>query len=649
MSGRVWFTRLLMRLTLMAADLVSLALAMVTATALLDNTVSLEIIKGRLETHKVVLLCGLVLYPGLFHLFRLYRYAWRFASVETLWSVVCANTVGALALAIVQAAYDRSQALALSLLTLFWLLSIIIIGGVRIVLRLLNIRRHEGLRGSRRLANDLPPKRAIILGAGAHAARLLIALQDDPEHTYDVVGFLDDDPAKVNTYIRNVKVLGPLDRLHELLAGHALDEVLVAITRVGGARIRDYVLACRTQGVAVKIVPGLIAMLDGRAQLRLEEFSVEDLLRRQPVQMDLATVGGYLTGKRVLVTGGGGSIGSELCRQVSALGPAALYLLGHGEHSIHKLYTELVASHPELVDRYRMVIGSVADQVRIRQVMKQHKPEILFHTAAHKHVPIMEQNVLEAIKNNVLGTYYVAEACGLSGVERMVLISTDKAVYPSSIMGATKWLCEEIVRAAADSHPGTTYITVRFGNVLDSRGSVVPLFREQLKRGGPITVTHPEVTRYFMTIREAVQLVLQAAAVGDTGELFLLDMGQPVKILDLARDMIRLSGFEPDVDVPITFTGLRAGEKLYEQLISDDEEIEPAECEGLSIVHRRQYTEPSEVLKTVRQFEELVVAADEEGCADLLHHLIPSLARAEDRIMDEPFQRSRREKVRERV
>jgi FlaA1/EpsC-like NDP-sugar epimerase len=609
----------------MAADLVALAVAMVLAAAVHYSTLSLGELVDSIRQHAFSLVAAAAVYPACFHLFRLYRYAWRFASLETLWSVIGANTVGVVGLVIAELMLSPPAIFAPSMLFVFWLLSIVLVGAMRVALRVLNIRRFEAARNGHGGDQGARTRRAVILGAGGHGARLYAALQEDPDHQYEVVAFLDDDPAKHDTFIRNVRVVGPLDHLYHMLANHAVDEVLVAITRVGGARIRDFVLACRAQGVGVKIVPGLNAMLNGRAQLRLEEFSVEDLLRRQPVNTDLAEVGSCITSRRVLVTGAGGSIGTELCRQVSALGPAALYLFGHGEHSIHRVHTELCANFPELADRYHMVIGSVGDERRVHQVVRDRAPHIVFHTAAHKHVPIMEQNVLEAIKNNVLGTYHVADACGAAGADRMVLISTDKAVSPSSVMGATKWLCEEIVRAMSSRYEGTTYLAVRFGNVLDSRGSVVPVFREQLRRGGPLTVTHPDVTRYFMTIREAVQLVLQAAA-GESGELYLLDMGEPVRILDLARDMIRLSGFEPDVDIPITFTGLRPGEKLDERLVWDEEEIVASERERLSLVRREQYTPPEQVFEMVRRFQEHVVKCDEAGARRYLEEVVPSLA-----------------------
>lgn len=610
----------------MLADLLALSIAMVAAAVVNYNTLSPSTLSRHLAEHVPSLLIAAFLYVIAFHFHRLYRYAWRFASLETVWAVIGATTVGAVTLAIIEFLLNRARMIEPRMLFVFWLLSIVLVGGVRILLRLLHARRYGLDRdGAHTTQEASRPKRAVILGAGGHGARLCAALEEDPERQYEIVAFLDDDPAKWNTFIRHARVAGPLDNLGEFLESGSVDEVLVALSGVDGPRLRAYVMACRARGVPVKMVPGFRAMLSGKTQLRLEEFTVEDLLRRPPVNTDLASVGAVITGRRVLVTGAGGSIGTELCHQLSALGPSGVSLFGHGECSIHRVHTQLVAAYPELADRYHMVIGSVADAERVRQVLRERTPQIVFHTAAHKHVPIMEQNVLEAIKNNVLGTFNVAEACGVAGVERMVLISTDKAVSPSSVMGATKWLCEEVVRAMATRYPDTTYLAVRFGNVLDSRGSVVPLFRQQLQAGGPLTVTHPDVTRYFMTIGEAVQLVLRAA-VGRTGELCLLDMGEPVRILDLARDMIRLSGFEPDVDIPITFTGLRPGEKLEETLVWNEERIVPSGRERLFLVQRDHYTEPERVFEMVERFREFALRCDEAGAKRYLQECVPSLA-----------------------
>jgi FlaA1/EpsC-like NDP-sugar epimerase len=623
---------------LMAADIFSLLSAMAVSLLLrFEDQPLANIYLAHIQTHMKSLPLILGLYVALFALFRLYRCAWRFASLEMVWGIVCANSIGLAGMVTLQHLIDLTI-FPRSVLIIFWVMSLLMVGCVRVLLRLVNIGRNYGQRLLKELRNDAPPKRVVILGCEANGARLLATLQEDIREPYEVLGFLDDAPLKHGMYIRGVRVLGPLEHLYKLLDTNAVDEVLIAIPEGAGANIREYVLACRKRQVPVKTIPGLRDVLSGKTHARLEEISVEDLLRRPPVRINIAEIGSYLTGKRVLVSGAGGSIGSELCRQILALNPAALILLGHGENSIYRIHQELLGRHPELAARIHVIIASVSDEPRIEATFRTHTPQVVFHAAAHKHVPMMEVNVPEAIQNNVLGTRTMAKACGRYQTERMVLISTDKAVYPSSVMGATKWLCEEVVRAMADLYPTTTFVTVRFGNVLGSRGSVVPLFREQIARRGPVTVTHPEITRYFMTIPEAVQLVLQAGAIGKSGELYLLDMGKPVQITDLARDMIRLSGFEPDVDISIIFTGLRPGEKLHERLAMEEESLMPAPCEGLSIVHRPHYFASAEFRSLLGRMEQWARNGEQELLLEMLGELVPSFGaqRLLEGVIDTP-------------
>jgi FlaA1/EpsC-like NDP-sugar epimerase len=619
----------------MCADALSLSIAMVLSLFLRFDGMYNNLEPG--HQHVIVryiypvwpeLLVALCLYLVCFAAFRLYRYAWRFASLEMIWGVVFANNLGLFALVLMMKLTGKlaQTGFPRGVFIIFWVLSIIMVGGMRILLRLANMSRTQGRRALSMIRRDTRPKRVIILGGGSDGARVLSALHEDATEVYDVIGFLDDRPAKRGIYIRGVRVLGPLNHLYKLLAEAAVDEVLIAIPD-GSAALHDYVLACRRKQIPVKVIPGLTDVLTHKAHARLEEISIEDLLRRPPVCIDLTGIGHYLTGKRVMITGAGGSIGSELCRQIAALEPEALILFGHGENSVHGIQQELQVSHPGLAaGRLHMAIGSVADDVRVDQIFQQYRPQVVFHAAAHKHVPIMELNVPEAVQNNVMGTRCIADACGRFGVEHMVLISTDKAANPSSVMGATKWLCEQVLRALAEGYPHTSYVTVRFGNVLGSRGSVVPIFREQIRRGGPVTITHPEVTRFFMTIPEAVQLVLQAGAIGNSGELYLLDMGVPVKIVDLARDMIRLSGLEPDVDVKIQFTGLRPGEKLHEVLTNEEEILEPASSEGLSIVHRGSVFTPTEFKGVLRRLQQLVSGGDTDELLRYLVETVPGFA-----------------------
>lgn len=603
---------------LITADLLALVMALGLALCLRYDAPSPEITQY-LHSHVTPFLISLVLYIGIFFHFRLYRYAWRFASLEMLWSVISANTIGAFSYILLQLLFDQSHSIdSKSILVLYWILSIIFVGALRITLRLINMSLHHRKQFLEAVRRDTRPTRVVILGAEADGVRLLSVLREEIGKPYDVIGFLDDSPHRQGMYIRGVRVLGPLRMLSGLLAKSTVDEVLIAMPGSGMA-IREYVLACRKQGIPVKMIPGLYEAFNGKpARPRLEDISVEDLLRRPPVSIDLSEVRGYLKGKSVLITGAGGSIGSELCRQIIAMNPSRIVLFGHGENSLHLIYQELTVKHPDLAERIHIAVGSIADNQRVMQVFAQFNPQIVFHAAAHKHVPIMEVNEPEAVKNNVLGTRCIVEACGRFGVKYMVLISTDKAVNPSSIMGATKWLCEETVRRYANEYRDTVYVTVRFGNVLGSRGSVVPVFRDQIKRGGPVTVTHPEMTRYFMTIPEAVQLVLQAGAIGKSGVAYLLDMGKPVKILDLATDMIRLCGLEPHKDVAIEFSGLRPGEKLHEKLATEHEIIKPSTCEAISIVQRPEYFRADEYDTFIQRLLERALAGDRDGVRECL-------------------------------
>lgn len=429
----------------------------------------------------------------------------------------------------------------------------------------------------------------VIAGAGEAGAMVLRELRQNPQMGLVPIGFIDDDPGKRGVLLNGVRVLGGRDEINRLVREQHVDQVIIAMPSASGKSIRELTETCEAAGVRARIVPGLYELIGGNVRLnQLRDVQIEDLLRREPVHTDTARVEALLRGKRVLVTGAGGSIGSELCRQILRCCPASLVLLGHGENSIFDIHNELRAlldgpdspCPPALRPRLTPVIADVRFPGRLQVVFAEHRPEVVFHAAAHKHVPLMEDNIADALTNNVLGTLRVVEASLAAGVGHFVLISTDKAVNPTSIMGATKRVAELIVQRAARLS-GCAYEAVRFGNVLGSRGSVVPYFQKQIASGGPVTVTHPDVRRYFMTIPEAVQLVLQAATMGRGSEVFVLDMGEPVRILDLARDLIRLSGLEPDRDIKIRFTGLRPGEKLYEELFGSSEDYGRTEHEKI--------------------------------------------------------------------
>ena len=434
------------------------------------------------------------------------------------------------------------------------------------------LARRQPYAGPGRARADV--RRALIVGAGSAGSVMVREMQRHPQLHLTPVAFVDDDPYKRHRTLQGVPVVGRLDEIPSVVRRYAIDEIVIAMPSVPGAALRRVIQAADEAGVPTRTVPGLFELISGTKSVSaLRKVEIEDLLRREPVKTDLDRVRGLAHGKTVLVTGAGGSIGSELCRQIARLGPSRLLAVGRGENSVFELVQELTRTFPELP--VVPVITDVRDRTRLEMVFQSHRPATVFHAAAHKHVPLMEQNVGEAVLNNVLGTQVVSELAVRYGAERFVLISSDKAVRPSSVMGATKRLAEGVVQAAGRGS-SCRLVSVRFGNVLGSRGSVIPTFMRQIAAGGPVTITHAEMTRYFMTIPEAVQLVLQAGVMGRGGEVFALDMGEPVRVLDLARDLVRLSGLS-EQDVEIAYTGMRPGEKLYEEVFFDEENASPTE------------------------------------------------------------------------
>jgi len=509
----------------------------------------------------------------------LHRGTWRYVGLGDLISLLAGSQI---ALGLVFAGYYLWQMLGIWLFgqsgiaglpeTVFlldWLFGVMLVGGARVFVRLV----HEE---SRPIANG-GLVRLLIVGAGDAAEAVLREIRRMPEQRYRVVGLVDDDPAKAKARIHGAPVLGPVSSLPRVCHEEQIGEILIALPSASNSEMQRIVSLCRatqmaadmrggSDGAALRFrtIPSLQDILAGKAAAnQIRDVGVNDLLGRDAVQTDMAAVGALLHGQVVLVSGAGGSIGSELCRTICRYEPSLLILLDKAENAIFEIERELKKSFPTV--RMAPTIGDISDAIRMEQVFTDYQPSIVFHAAAHKHVPLAESNPGEAIRNNVFGTKTLADAAAANGVKNFVMISTDKAVNPSSIMGATK-RCAEIYTQALAKRCHTNFITVRFGNVLGSNGSVVPIFKQQIAAGGPVTVTHPEMRRYFMTIPEASQLVLQAGALGQRGEIFVLDMGQPVRILDLARDVIILSGLRPEVDIPIVFTGLRPGEKLYEEL-----------------------------------------------------------------------------------
>jgi FlaA1/EpsC-like NDP-sugar epimerase len=446
-----------------------------------------------------------------------------------------------------------------------------------------------GIRLTRRFVAEFalirPGKRLLIFGAGDAGELIVRDMENKRRYSYEPVGFVDDDRTKLGRRIHGVRVLGTRDDLPWIVKRHRPDEMLIAMPRADAAAIRSIVRALDPFKIPIKTLPNLRDIIDGKVEVgQIRNLAVEDLLARAPVGLDRRPLQQLIAGRRVMVTGAGGSIGSELCRQIARLKPAALVMFERYENSLHEIAVEL---QDQRVLGAFPVIGDVTDAARVSDVLRQHRPEIIFHAAAHKHVPMMEENPCEAVKNNVQGTRLLAKAAEQYGVDRFILISTDKAVNPASMMGASKRIAELVIQAQADGS-GTSFSIVRFGNVLGSNGSVVPRFMQQIKEGGPVTVTHPEMRRFFMLIPEAVQLVLHAASQAENGTTYVLEMGEQVKLLDMARDLIRLSGLVPDVDIEIEFVGLRPGEKLSEELVGPNEDAGPSGVEKVLRVRSRR-------------------------------------------------------------
>jgi FlaA1/EpsC-like NDP-sugar epimerase len=524
------------------------------------------------EVAAVYLVVSIPVKVGLLLTLGLYRRLWRFASISELESIIGATVASGLLCALIGGWVMPVLGMVplrvpLSVLALDALLTVGVVALPRFVMRI------GGWHQAGRPA--LGTKRVLIAGAGFAGGMLARELRGDGALGLAPIGFVDDDPGKWHHRLHGLPVLGPLSQTSELCRGHDIDEVLIAMPHAPGRVIRALVRAAADAGASTRTMPGLSDIISGHYDpFALRKVEIEDLLRREPVHTDMKRVFGLVTERTVVVTGAGGSIGSELCRQICSLEPSRIVIVGHGENSIFGIEQELLSSYPQIT--CEAVIADVKDGPQIRAVFERYRPHSVFHAAAHKHVPLMEANVAEAVLNNVLGTRNVAEAAVAAGVQHLVLISTDKAVHPTSVMGATKRVAEQVVQRLGEEGR-RSFIAVRFGNVLGSRGSVVPTFLRQIEQGGPVTVTHPEMRRYFMTIPEAVQLVLQAGSMGKGGEVFVLDMGEPVRIADLAADLVRLSGKELGKDVEIRFTGIRPGEKLYEELFFDAEHATPTD------------------------------------------------------------------------
>jgi FlaA1/EpsC-like NDP-sugar epimerase len=556
------------------------------------------------------------------NIFNLYTKLWKYASVDELLSIIYSITISnvvfiaysyIISFKLMSSLYFRFP---FSVHLIFWLLSVTLLGGTRFLYRII----YENKLPRRNQENCIE---IIIIGAGDAAALLIKEIKKHRELNYNIIGLVDDDDSKQGKLICGVKVIGKTKQIPQLVEEYGIEELILAIPSVE-YQIRKTILGiCKETKCKLKTIPGIYEIIDGKVNIsKLRDVSIEDLLGRDEVKLDNSNINKYIKDKVVMVTGGGGSIGSELCRQIAKFNPKELIILDTYENNAYDLEMEMNYKFPNM--KKQVIIANIREFSRLREIFSSLKPEVIFHAAAHKHVPLMENNPSEAIKNNIIGTYNLVRCADEFKVLKFVQISTDKAVNPTNIMGATKRFCELIIQAY-DKKSNTEYVAVRFGNVLGSNGSVIPLFKKQIAHGGPITLTHPDINRFFMTIPEAAQLVIQAGAIAKGGEIFVLDMGEPVKIADLAKDLITLSGLKPNVDIKIEYIGLRPGEKLYEELLMDEIAL-------TSTVHNKIFIEkPMEIdvdyiEKSILEFEE-VVLKDKETIFRLMEDKVPTYIR----------------------
>ena len=553
---------------------------------------------------------------SVFAAFGLYQKWWRYVSGRDFLTIVRAvAAASAIVVVLFTVLKPFEHDLPRSVAVMDFILTLLLIAGARLAVRLIVERPSHGHR--------LPKHEVLVIGAGSGGQMVVREMQLNPNLGATAIGFVDDDVRKQGMRMLGLKVLGTTARIETILDDTEPDEVVIAIPSAPGTLRAKVVAACREREVRVRTLPTVFELLRGGVQLskQLREVQVEDVLGRDPIVVELDRVGAYLRDRIVLVTGAGGSIGSELCRQIAQVGPRLLVMLDHAEDNLFEIEREMIEErHFSSVEA---VLADCKEPHRMLETMQRFKPGVVFHAAAYKHVPLMEANPLEAVRNNAIATRIAAETAAASDVERFVLISTDKAVNPKTVMGASKAMAEWIVEAAGHRHPGTRFTSVRFGNVLASSGSVVPIFRGQIERGGPVTVTHPEMSRYFMTIPEAVQLVIRAADIGaGKGEVFVLDMGEPVKIVDLANNMIRLAGYEPGAEIAVEFTQPRPGEKLHEELFGNDEDLQPTAAKRIHRAVRTAPLDPDWVEATLNSLDHLVMAGDEANLAERVVELI---------------------------
>lgn len=557
------------------------------------------------------------IYLLIFFLFKLYKSLWSYASIDEFMLVIVACAISNL-LTIMYGIIIKGR-LPFSISLIAGIIGIVFIGGFRMSFRI--YKRYMFIIDKNEYKN---PKRIMVIGAGSAGTMLVKEMKQRKDLGYNPVALIDDDKYKMGKRIAGVEVKGSRDSIEKVCKEMHVDEILIAIACLDAANKKSIIDICKNTGCKVRIMPAICEIIDGQATLsKIRDISMEDLLGREPVKLDMEGISEYITGRKIMITGGGGSIGSELCRQIINFNPKEIVIVDNYENNEYELQQEL--KRKKIKVDIKFVIASVRDRNRLEQIFEKFKPELVFHAAAHKHVPLMEDNPGEAVKNNIFGTLNLAECADKYKIKKFVMISTDKAVNPTNIMGATKRVCEMIVQSM-DKKSETQFVAVRFGNVLGSNGSVVPLFMKQIKEGGPLTVTHKEINRFFMTIPEAAQLVLQAGVFAKGGEIFVLDMESPVKIYDLACDLIRLSGLEPHKDIKIEFIGLRPGEKLYEEVLTEEEGLSQTPHNKIYI-GKPTFSDFDSLKEKIEKMKQYIEKNDKEVIVKNIEELVPTYKR----------------------
>lgn len=555
-----------------------------------------------------------LIFIGIFMAFKQYKSIWSIASIDEFLRGIIATGLATSVVLIISYLDERRIPLMVTIMA--GIMIMVFCNGIRIGWRV--VRRTLIFITDR---SNGSCKRVLVVGAGGAGALVANEYKKNPQYKKKVVAFVDDSWVKKGIYVSGIKVLGDRYDIPTVVEEQRIDEIIIAISELNEVELKKILDECKKTTAQVKIMPGVSEVIDGKFSVKkIRDVDVEDLLGREPIKLDFSGISSYIENKVIMVTGGGGSIGSELCRQIARFNPKELIIFDIYENNAYDLQNELLRKYENL--NLKTLIGSVRDRKRLNSIFKEYRPQVVFHAAAHKHVPLMEDSPGEAIKNNVLGTLNTAELASEYGVERFVLISTDKAVNPTNVMGATKRMCEMVIQSI-DKESNTEFVAVRFGNVLGSNGSVVPLFKKQIAEGGPVTLTHKDITRYFMTIPEASQLVLQAGAYAKGGEIFVLDMGQPVKIYDLAENLIRLSGYIPNEEIEIKVTGLRPGEKLYEELLMDEEGLSETPHKKIFIGKPGEF-KLEKVKNNINTLLDVVKLGNKEKLREKLHEVVPT-------------------------